>query len=140
MPSEECGLKLARYLPEVVPLVAMDRQIMRQQLRRAYAGAGDGGIHDKAVLKALPPDGALSGLISIALNVALRAPDAMAAARRLAGFLKEEEAGGPKMSGASKVPSLEEIPGDGEALVAARQLVADLKLWHRIRSAPPPGC
>ncbi|WYK06537.1 AAA family ATPase [Cereibacter sphaeroides f. sp. denitrificans] len=69
---------------------------------------------------ALPGDRALAGLSVLALSAALRAPAAWDAARSLAELLL------PVVDG----PRLEDMAGDGEALKAARRLVADLALWQ----------
>ncbi|MFE3836046.1 AAA family ATPase [Pseudogemmobacter sonorensis] len=112
---------LARYLPAPRQLAPLDRGIMLHHLRLAYP---DAGTDLDALHAALPEDRQLAGLSTIGLHVALRAPDVMAAAGRLAEFLTPPA---DKNSG----PRLEDISGEGEALSAARQLVADLGLWQQ---------
>lgn len=120
LPDEAVPPKeLARYLPPPIPLVLVGREIMLRHLQIAYVD-----FDEAAVFDALPNDQALTGLTTIALNVALRAPDAFEAARRLAEFLQPDTRSGDG-------PRLEDIAGDGEALGAARQLVADLVLWQQ---------
>lgn len=111
---------LARYLPGPLRLAPIDRRLMLQHFRLAYP---DAAVDPSTLLAALPEDRHLAGLSPLGLHVALRAPDALAAAGRLAGFLQP-----PAGRAGSR---LEDIAGDGEALTAARQLVRDLGLWRQ---------
>ncbi len=120
LPDEALPPKeLARYLPPPIPLVPVGREIIMRHLQVAYDDFDQAVVSD-----AMPTDQALAGLTTIALNVALRAPDALEAARRLGEFLPPDPRSGDG-------PRLEDIAGDGEALAAARQLVADLLLWQQ---------
>ena len=86
LPDEAApGQELARYLPPPVPLAPVGREIMLQHLRITYEE-----INEDAIFDAMPTDQALVGLTTIALNVALRAPDATEAARRLREFLQPD--------------------------------------------------
>uniref|UniRef100_A4WQQ0 AAA ATPase, central domain protein n=1 Tax=Cereibacter sphaeroides (strain ATCC 17025 / ATH 2.4.3) TaxID=349102 RepID=A4WQQ0_CERS5 len=110
---------LARYLPEPLVLARVDRSVMLHHLRLSYGIPDDADLAD--VHAALPGDRALAGLSLLALSAALRAPTAWEAARRLSDLLLPVIGEGPR---------LEHIAGDGEALKAARRLVADLGLWQ----------
>ena len=119
--------ELQPYLPEALPLAPVDRRLMLQHLRLAYPEAAEAPA--PALLAALPDDRQLAGLSTLGLHVALRAPDALAAATALTRFLNRPA------SGATGAPRLEDMTGDSEALVAAKDLVADLALWQQKKIA-----
>jgi len=120
LPDEAVPAKeLARYLPPPIQLTPVGREIMLRHLRASYDETDE-----VAILDVMPTDQALVELTTIALNVALRAPDATEAARRLRGFLQSDQE--PRDG-----PRLEDIAGDSEALIAARQVVTDLLLWQQ---------
>lgn len=70
--------ELQPYLPEALSLAPVNRRLMLQHLRLTYPEAAEAPT--PALLAALPDDRQLVGLSALGLHVALRAPDAMAAA------------------------------------------------------------
>ena len=79
LPDEAVPAKeLARYLPPPIQLAPVGRDIMLRHLQVSYDDFDEAVVFD-----AMPTDQTLAGLTTIALNVALRAPDAVDAARRL---------------------------------------------------------
>ncbi|MCE6950126.1 AAA family ATPase [Cereibacter sphaeroides] len=120
--EEELPADIARFLPAPFRLVPTDRAILLELLRLTH---GDLGTFEAgAILAALPDDRALGDLSPLALKAALRASSALEAARQLADLLRPAATVGP---------SLDDLSGDGEALAAARRLVADLGLWKERR-------
>ncbi|MCW3784735.1 AAA family ATPase [Defluviimonas salinarum] len=107
---------LATVMPAPRRLAPLDREVMIRHLRASHSATGK--IAEGPVRAALPEDRALAALPFSAVRLALRAPTPLAVADRLAALT--QPAPGPR---------LEEIGGDGAALRAARQLVADLQLW-----------
>ena len=111
---------LAAHLPPAHPLAPLGRDLMLAHLGASYAPlTPDDHV---AIAAALPDDRALAGLSDIALALALREPDARAAAERLAALVAPHRQ--------TDLPRLEEIGGSGAATRAARRLVADLALWR----------
>lgn len=119
--------ELQPYLPEALPLASVDRRLMLQHLRLAYPETAEAPA--PTLLAALPDDHQLAGLSALGLHVALRAPDALTAATVLTRFLNRPA------PGSTGTPRLEDMTGDSEALVAARDLVADLALWQQKKIA-----
>lgn len=119
--------ELQPYLPEALPLAPVDRGLMLQHLRLAYPETAE--VPAPALLAALPDDRQLAGLSTLGLHVALRAPDARTAATVLTRFLNRPA------PGSTGAPRLEDMTGDSEALVAVRDLVADLALWQQKKIA-----
>lgn len=89
-----------------------------------HSHSATGRIDVPAVRATLPSDDQLPDLTSTALRMALRAPTALDVATRIAA------ACGPRKR-KQATPHLDEMAGDTPALNAARQLVADLRLWQQ---------
>lgn len=104
-------------------LAAVSADILLAQLAASHSATGR--INEAAIRQALPEDSVLATLPRLTVLLALREPTAPAAAKQLAQFCD------PHRSSGSQGPRLEDMAGDGPALVAARQLVGDLKLWQR---------
>ena len=146
--------KLTRYLDDiddaidtVVPILALmsEASDLPETLRRqgvatflalpplstevliahlCHSHSATGRIDEAAVRVALPDDDQLADVPTAALRLALRAPTALRVATRIAA------ACGPRKPQES-VPHLDDMAGDAPALIAARQLVADLRLWQQ---------
>ena len=89
-----------------------------------HSHSATGRIDEASVRAALPGDDQLADLPTAALRLALRAPTAFDVATRIAAACGPRE---PQDS----VPHLDDMAGDAPALIAARQLVADLRLWQQ---------
>ncbi|PTE19969.1 AAA family ATPase [Cereibacter changlensis JA139] len=104
-------------------LAPISADILLAQLAASHSATGR--VNEAAIRQALPEDSVLATLPRLTVLLALRAPTAPAAARQLARSCD------PHRSSGSQEPRLEDMAGDGPALVAARQLVGDLKLWQK---------
>lgn len=105
----------------ILALPPLSTEVMIAHLRHSHSATGR--IDEPAVRAALPGDDQLTDLPTSALRLALRAPTALDVATRIAA------ACGPRKSQES-VPHLDDMAGEAPALIAARQLVADLRLWQ----------
>ncbi|RGP35197.1 AAA family ATPase [Pseudotabrizicola alkalilacus] len=103
-------------------LPPLNTEVMITHLCHSHSATGR--IDEPAVRVALPGDDLLAELPTTALRLALRAPTALGVATRIAA------ACGPRKP-REAIPHLDEMAGDAPALIAARQLVADLRLWHQ---------
>ncbi len=103
-------------------LPPLSTEVMITHLCHSHSATGR--IDEPAVRAALPGDDQLADLPTAALRLALRAPTALGVATRIAA------ACGPRKPQES-VPHLDDMAGDAPALIAARQLVADLRLWQQ---------
>lgn len=103
--------------PETLDLAGMDRERLIFLLRQCVA---DWPEDDTALCRALPGDGLIAGLSGPALASALRMPRAGQIVERLSTLVRTANSG----------PRLEDIAGDGAALTAARDMMADLQLWR----------
>lgn len=109
---------LAEALPAPLTLAPLTREIILSLLHLTYAPS------DLANLPALLPSATeFDALSTAALSFALRAPSAEDAARRITQAL-------PKPATSPQGPTLADMTGDGEALIAARRIVEDLALWQ----------
>lgn len=105
----------------ILALPPLSSEVMIAHLRHSHSATGR--IDEAAVRAALPGDDQLTDLPTAALRLALRAPTALSVATRIAA------ACGPRKPQES-LPHLEDMAGEAPALIAARQLVADLRLWQ----------
>lgn len=110
----------------ILHLAAPNREMLITHL--CYTHSATGRIDERAVRAALPDDQHMTSLPFAALRIALRAPTALAVAKRIATVCEPHKS-------AHGVAHLDEMAGDTPALTAARQLVADLALWQNGRVA-----
>ncbi|SIS92756.1 AAA family ATPase [Paracoccus saliphilus] len=100
-------------------LAPLGREVLIAHLGHSH-NAND-SIDADALRDALPDDRLLAALPFTTLRLALRAPTARAVAERITELCAPMQSDGP---------DLDAMAGDGPALTAARQLIADLKLWQ----------
>lgn len=105
----------------ILALPPLSAEVMIAHLRHSHSATGR--IDEAAVRAALPGEDQLAELPTSALRLALRAPTALGVATRIAA------ACGPRKPQES-LPHLDDMAGDAPALIAARQLMADLRLWQ----------
>ncbi|PJF08404.1 AAA family ATPase [Pseudorhodobacter sp. MZDSW-24AT] len=105
----------------ILALPPLSAEVMIAHLRHSHSATGR--IDEAAVRAVLPGDDQLTDLPTSALRLALRAPTALGVATRIAAANEPRK---PQES----LPHLDEMAGDSPALIAARQLVADLRLWQ----------
>lgn len=117
------GVSLPRHLvaidPQFLPFAPVSRDIVMTHLRA-------GNLHDQiadpdAVRDALPDDSDLEDLETLEACAALRAPTPRMVLQRLNAMIQKRS----RTSG----PRLEDSKGETPALLAARRIVDDLRLW-----------
>lgn len=132
------GAALPEGLPAAgmmrIPYAPLDRDVLLAVLRVSHGWPDS--LNEGALRAVLPPDAVLADLGPLALALALRAPEAEAVVARLAR-VAEPAAPAPstptrpsEASHAVLQPSLDDFTGDAPALVAARQIAADLQAWR----------
>lgn len=109
---------LAEVLPASLTLAPLSREIILALLHLTYAPPVFARLE-----ALLPSEGEFDAISATALSFALRASSAEEAARRITQAL-------PKPEPAPQGPTLADLTGHGEALLAARRIVADLALWQ----------
>lgn len=110
---------LQQGIPNIMRLAPLSRDVLIAHLVHSH-NAND-RIDEDALRDALPEDRVLSALPFTTLRLALRAATAREVAERITRLCAPMQSDGP---------NLETIAGDGPALVAARRLIADLRLWQ----------
>ncbi|WP_306752433.1 AAA family ATPase [Paracoccus actinidiae] len=132
------GAALPEGLPAAgmtrIPYAPLDRDVLLAVLRVSHGGPD--GLDEGALRAALPPDAVLADLGPLPLALALRAREAEEVVARLAR-VAEPAAPAPstpthpsQASHAVLQPSLDDFTGDAPALLAARQIAADLQAWR----------
>jgi ATP-dependent Zn proteases len=109
---------LAEVLPASLTLAPLSREIILALLHLTYASPVFARLE-----ALLPSEGEFDAISAAALSFALRASSAEDAARRITRAL-------PKPEPTPEGPTLDDLTGHGEALLAARRIVADLALWQ----------
>lgn len=131
------GATLPEGLPAAgmtrLPYVPLNRDILLAVLRVSHWGPD--GFDEGALRAALPPDAVLADLRPLPLALAFRAPEAEGVVARLARVAEPaapapSPARPPAAPPATGTPSLDDFTGDAPALLAARQMVADLQAWR----------
>ncbi len=110
---------MQRGIPYVMRLTPLNREVMIAHLRHSHNATGC--VDEEVLRDVLPEDRLLSALPFTSLRLALRAATARAVAERLAELCAYTQPDGP---------DLDAMTGNGPALVAARRLIADLRLWQ----------
>lgn len=103
--------------PNTLSLPALDQNQLRLILREAV---NDWPHKDDDLVRALPSDGQIAALSDEALRSALRLPQRRFVLDRLNHLITTHKRG----------PNLDDIAGNGAALVAARCMIADLQHWR----------
>ena len=112
---------LKRILPKPVRLAPVDQDMMLMLLEQTHSVTGK--IDRARVAPLLPHSAALQSMDEPVLLAALRAPNAGAAASKLAEILQASEADNGALT-------LTDIKGASPAHQAARDIVEDLRAWH----------
>ncbi|MDE4193030.1 AAA family ATPase [Phaeobacter gallaeciensis] len=112
---------LKRILPKPVRLAPVDQDMMLMLLEQTHSATGK--IDRARVAPLLPHSAALQAMDEQVLLAALRAPNAGAAASKLAEILQASEADNGALT-------LTDIKGASPAHQAARDIVEDLTAWH----------
>ncbi|OOY22050.1 hypothetical protein BMI86_05855 [Thioclava sp. DLFJ5-1] len=118
VPSE---LSLPDGMQRALPsfrLAPLSRDVVLAQLQLTYAPSSLAELRQR-----LPEDAEIAKLTATALALAFRASNAEDAARRLATAVPQT------ITPTKTPPTLDDISGEGEALLAARRMVSDLRLW-----------
>jgi hypothetical protein len=110
---------ITRVLPHAIQLAPLDAEMVLAMLHLKFED-GEAGAH-AALLNALPASDMLARLGIEALHAAFRAPHGMATVQTLA-----DQAAALIPTGG---PTLEEMDPASEVVIAARQMIGDLKLW-----------
>ncbi|MEE2635186.1 MAG: PAS domain S-box protein, partial [Pseudomonadota bacterium] len=112
---------LKRILPKPVRLAPVDQDMMLMLLEQTHSVTGK--IDRARVAPLLPRSAALQAMDEQVLLAALRAPNAGAAASKLAEILQVSQADNGALT-------LTDIKGASPAHQAARDIVEDLRAWH----------